>query len=207
MRASAPAHFHRTAVGADRLRLPSALVNAVLNTDYDSTLSKQSGATLATLAAAGVPYGVFDAASGSLWWTEQARSLLSLGEQRELERYLGSVANGSMAVHACVVGGRLEPAVVPRVQLAISAHPEVTTATVIVLTPRPPAARGPALDRLSGRERAVADLIARGESTKCIAAQMGISEHTARRHTEHLFTKLGVRSRAAVAAMVVANTA
>lgn len=206
MRSSATNLSHRTAVGADRFRLPSALVNAVLNVDCDSAFVAPLGATLATLASAGVPYGVFDAASGSLWWGEPARDLLSLGEQRELKRYLGSVANGSTAVHACVVGGRLEPAVVPRVQLAISAHPEIATATLIVLTPRAPAARGPALDRLSGRERAVADLIARGESTKCIAAQMGISEHTARRHTEHLFTKLGVRSRASVAAMVVANT-
>lgn len=163
-------------------------------------------AIVAPLAAAGVPYGVFDAASGELWWAESAQGLMSHSEHRELERYLSSVAHGSSAVHTCVVGGRLEPVGVPRVRLAISAHPEVSSATVVVLTPRPAAQQGVVMDRLSLRERAVADLIARGESTKGIAADMGISEHTVRRHTEHLFTKLGVRTRAAVAAIVVATT-
>ena len=162
--------------------------------------------TVSPLSAAGVPYGVFDALSAALWWSEPAEQLLSRGEQRELERYLSSVAQGSSAVHACVVGGRLEPVGVPRVRLAISAHPEMSSATVVVLTPRPAAPQGLAMDRLSLRERAVAELIARGESTKCIAADMGISEHTVRRHTEHLFTKLGVRTRAAVAAMVASTT-
>ncbi|WP_310571305.1 helix-turn-helix transcriptional regulator [Gemmatimonas sp.] len=161
---------------------------------------------VAPLAAAGVPYGVFNAMTGELWWAESAQGLLSRTEQRELERYLSSVAHGSSAVHACVVGGRLEPVGVPRVRLAVSAHPEVSSATIVVLTPRPAAPQGLAMDRLSLRERAVAELIARGESTKCIAADMGISEHTVRRHTEHLFTKLGVRTRAAVAAMVAATT-
>lgn len=161
---------------------------------------------VATLSSAGVPYGVFDAATGELWWGDHAHGLLSRGEQRALEMYLPTVAQRSGADHACVLGGRLEPAGVPRLRLAISAHPELPTRTVVVLSPRPAASHLPALDRLSGRERAVADLIAHGKSNKCIAVQLSISEHTVRRHTEHLFTKLGVRTRAAVAALVVANT-
>jgi len=164
------------------------------------------GAPVEALASAGVPYGVFDAVSGELWWGEQAHGLLSDGEQRALELYLSTVVQGSAALHACVLGGRLAPAGVPRLRLAISAHPELPARTVVVLSPRPAAPHSPALDRLSGRERAVASLIAHGESNKCIAVQLNISEHTVRRHTEHLFTKLGVRTRAAVAALMVANT-
>jgi DNA-binding NarL/FixJ family response regulator len=57
---------------------------------------------------------------------------------------------------------------------------------------------------LSAREQQIARLIAEGESTKRIAAMLGISCHTARHHTEKIFSKLAVRSRAAVAAIVSA---
>jgi DNA-binding CsgD family transcriptional regulator len=55
---------------------------------------------------------------------------------------------------------------------------------------------------LTSRELQIARLIADGESTKRIAAAMGISCHTARHHTERIFAKLAVRSRAAVASIV-----
>ena len=51
---------------------------------------------------------------------------------------------------------------------------------------------------LSAREAEVAKLIATGASTKEIAAQLTISVHTARRHTERVFAKLGVQSRSQV---------
>lgn len=51
---------------------------------------------------------------------------------------------------------------------------------------------------LSAREAEVAKLIATGASTKEIAAQLRISVHTARRHTERVFAKLGVQSRSQV---------
>lgn len=52
------------------------------------------------------------------------------------------------------------------------------------------------------REAEVAELIAAGLSTKEIADRLGISIHTARRHSEHLFSKLGLRRRAEVAALI-----
>jgi DNA-binding NarL/FixJ family response regulator len=57
--------------------------------------------------------------------------------------------------------------------------------------------RRPAPDRwgLTARELEVARLIACGEPTKAIAATLGISVHTACRHTERIYAKLGVRSR------------
>jgi DNA-binding CsgD family transcriptional regulator len=56
------------------------------------------------------------------------------------------------------------------------------------------------LARLTAREAEVARLLALGRSNGAIAAALGISAHTARHHTESVMAKLGVRSRAAVAA-------
>lgn len=50
---------------------------------------------------------------------------------------------------------------------------------------------------ITARESQVAHLIACGAAAKEIAREMAISEHTVRRHTEKLFAKHGVRSRAA----------
>lgn len=63
-------------------------------------------------------------------------------------------------------------------------------------TPYPPSAR----ELLTSRELEVARLIASGRSTKEVAAALGISPHTARRHSEHIFAKLGIQSRVQLAA-------
>lgn len=55
---------------------------------------------------------------------------------------------------------------------------------------------------LTGREADVALLLRRGQRNRQIAAELGITEHTARRHTERILQKLGVESRAAVAEML-----
>lgn len=55
---------------------------------------------------------------------------------------------------------------------------------------------------LTARESEVAMLIASGLSTKALAAELSISWHTVRRHTERVLKKLGVSSRTAVAAIV-----
>jgi DNA-binding CsgD family transcriptional regulator len=55
---------------------------------------------------------------------------------------------------------------------------------------------------LSRRESDVARLIASGLATKEIAHRLGISTHTTRHHTERVFAKLGVRTRAGVAALL-----
>ncbi len=61
----------------------------------------------------------------------------------------------------------------------------------------PPAARLPAvsLDAITGREREVLALIATGLSNSEIAAQLSISEATAKTHVGHLLTKLSARDR------------
>jgi predicted ATPase/DNA-binding CsgD family transcriptional regulator len=56
---------------------------------------------------------------------------------------------------------------------------------------------------LTAREREIAVLIARGLSNRGIAGELVISPATAARHVANIFTKLGVRSRAQVAAWVI----
>jgi len=53
---------------------------------------------------------------------------------------------------------------------------------------------------LTGREVQVLRLVARGLSNQEIATALVISEHTARRHLQNIFAKIGVSSRAAATA-------
>jgi DNA-binding CsgD family transcriptional regulator len=55
---------------------------------------------------------------------------------------------------------------------------------------------------LTGRELEVARLLAAGRRNAAIAAELGISPHTARHHTQHILAKLGVHSRAEAGALL-----
>ena len=77
--------------------------------------------------------------------------------------------------------------------LTLGTEPDVDR--VNTLTGGPPSA-----DDLSDRERDVLTHLAAGKTNKEIAEVLGISPHTVRRHVEHIFTKLGVTSRAAATA-------
>ena len=55
---------------------------------------------------------------------------------------------------------------------------------------------------LSRREMEVARELAAGRTTAQAAAALGISVHTARHHAERAYAKLGVRSRAALGALL-----
>jgi DNA-binding NarL/FixJ family response regulator len=56
------------------------------------------------------------------------------------------------------------------------------------------------LPALSAREREVLALVAAGKTNRDIATTLVISQHTASRHVENIFAKLGVTSRAAATA-------
>jgi two-component system, NarL family, response regulator LiaR len=58
-------------------------------------------------------------------------------------------------------------------------------------------------ERLTRRERDVLKLIARGQSNKRIALELGISEKTVKTHVGHLLAKLGVSDRTQAALMAV----
>lgn len=55
---------------------------------------------------------------------------------------------------------------------------------------------------LTPREAEVAGLLSQGLSNSAIAAALAISTHTARHHTQHVLSKLGVSSRAPAAAIL-----
>ena len=71
--------------------------------------------------------------------------------------------------------------------------------------PRAPGAEG--LDALSPREREIADQVATGRTNRQIGEALYLSEKTVETHLSRVFAKLGVRSRAEVAARVAAGTA
>ena len=62
-----------------------------------------------------------------------------------------------------------------------------------------PASEGP---RLTGRELEVAELVAQGLTNHAIASRLSIASRTAEAHVENIRRKLGVRSRAQIAAWV-----
>jgi two-component system, NarL family, response regulator LiaR len=58
-------------------------------------------------------------------------------------------------------------------------------------------------ERLTRREHDVLELIARGQSNKRIALELGISEKTVKTHVGHLLAKLGVTDRTQAALMAI----
>ncbi len=62
---------------------------------------------------------------------------------------------------------------------------------------------GAGIDALSGRQRQIAELAAEGLTNREIAATLYLSEKTIERHLSVTFAKLGVPSRAALAAQLV----
>jgi DNA-binding CsgD family transcriptional regulator len=57
-------------------------------------------------------------------------------------------------------------------------------------------------DSLSPRQRQIAELVAEGVTNRVIAQRLNISEHTVEHHLSSIFARLGLRSRAALAARV-----
>ena len=62
-----------------------------------------------------------------------------------------------------------------------------------------------ALESLSGREREILVLIARGDSNKVIARELDIAETTVKVHVQHIFRKLNLTSRVQVAIYAAAR--
>jgi DNA-binding CsgD family transcriptional regulator len=67
---------------------------------------------------------------------------------------------------------------------------------------QPRAAAGEGLAELSERERQVAELVAEGRSNREIGEQLGLSPKTIANHLNRVFTRLGLGSRAELAALV-----
>jgi DNA-binding NarL/FixJ family response regulator len=61
---------------------------------------------------------------------------------------------------------------------------------------------GAGLSALSARERQVAALVASGHTNRQIAGELHLTENTVETHVRRIFRKLGISSRASLAAMV-----
>jgi DNA-binding NarL/FixJ family response regulator len=74
--------------------------------------------------------------------------------------------------------------------------PSVTRRLIAEFTRTPAASPPPReLDQLTGRERAVLELVARGRSNAEIADELVVGATTVKTHVGHLLTKLGLRDR------------
>lgn len=173
------------------------------------------GATLEVLAACGVPFATFDARGACGTLSDAASALLrSDGAGEATLRWAGSLA--AAAARATRVGAGAElpwTGRSPNGRLWLRARllppGDASRAVVVVFLPAAAEADGTpsahARDShwgLTPRERDVARQLAAGKPGKAIAAALGISTHTARRHTERVFAKLGVRCRAEVVLML-----
>lgn len=61
------------------------------------------------------------------------------------------------------------------------------------------------MEALSAREREVAALVAAGNRNRDVARTLFVSEKTVETHLAHIYDKLGVRSRVALAAVIATN--
>jgi DNA-binding NarL/FixJ family response regulator len=98
-------------------------------------------------------------------------------------------------------GAALELDAARRVFRQLGAAPDLAALAALV----PPSRRGTAATPggLTAREVQVLRLVAAGNTNRQIAAALGISANTVRRHLQNVFDRLGVASRAAAAAFVV----
>ena len=84
----------------------------------------------------------------------------------------------------------------------VSVRPGGRTATATARTRRPAAG----WEALTGAERRVAELVAGGLANREVAEHLYASRHTVETHLKHVFAKLGVASRAELAALAPRNT-
>lgn len=146
------------------------------------------------------------------------RTLAADPDRRAIERSMHRLAhataelrrNGNGAARAFVESGeRVIATVRGRYRLSSSLAGESGAEPVGVLVLLEPVFREPIPDeelqarfRLTTREIRIAREIADGHRNDEVARRLGISPHTARRHTEHVLDKLGISSRAQVAGCI-----
>jgi predicted ATPase/DNA-binding CsgD family transcriptional regulator len=107
---------------------------------------------------------------------------------------------GSDAAVALALGGRAAS------EAAAPGHAGPVAARLAQEATPAPAAKPAEAAALTGRETEIVPLIAAGASNKAIAAELGITTATAARHVANIMAKLGVSSRAQIAARA-ANSA
>jgi len=156
----------------------------------------------------GVPFAVFDESGVCRELSAAARTLVGGNEvAARAWQQAGALAASALAADRVRWRGAERPVAVPALAgpWSLRAHVlpvrDAGRSVLILFLPAPPATatqQPPDGWGLTPREAEVAQLIADGASAKDVAAALGISVHTARRHTERVFEKLGVQSRVEV---------
>lgn len=134
-----------------------------------------------------------ESASGPARAVAEALAAAAKPGETLVSRLAAELAQGSgeqFAPHAPVAVAALS-ATTEALQLVPERHLEARRP---IITPPP------VLDRLSSREAEVLALVAEGLSNLVIAARLGLSEHTVKRHVANILTKLDLPTRAAAAA-------
>lgn len=127
------------------------------------------------------------------------------GLMPELERVLRARAalvsahGGRGAAHACTALRAQALEISRHLRLAAPTPADARTSPVSSTpSPAPPASAG-----LSPRESEVLHLVAAGMSSRRIAEELALSQHTVAKHLTSIFAKLGVNNRAAAAAFAI----
>jgi two-component system nitrate/nitrite response regulator NarL len=117
--------------------------------------------------------------------------LLKTTDNAELTQAIERAARGVSSFSAEMAG-----------KLATAFRHEAEAASLAAAPPPPDP-----FSTLSPREREILELIARGDSNKLIARELGIAETTVKIHVQHLLRKLGLDSRVQAAVLVTQHKA
>jgi DNA-binding NarL/FixJ family response regulator len=131
-------------------------------------------------------------------WAEIHRSALALAKSSIDHREI----NGSVAevAESMTIGGA---AYFLRQEVSWPSNRAVVLVAIErCLTDVPRSNTTQSAGELTRTEAVVAELLAQRKRNREIAEQLSVTEHTARRHTEHVLKKLGVHSRADVRAVL-----
>jgi CRP-like cAMP-binding protein len=146
-------------------------------------------------------------ADAVLWVLDRADFQALIARSVPLLRALTRTLAERMAQNAERLEGRAEPpgegddgALPPGAAAGAGAAAAPGTRPPLPATRPSPRGRASAFAPLTPREREVAALIAQGLTNREIAAVLVVTERTAATHVEHILSKLGLRSRAQVAA-------
>ncbi|MFN7694119.1 MAG: response regulator [Burkholderiales bacterium] len=117
--------------------------------------------------------------------------LLKTTDNTELTQAIERAARGVSSFSAEMAG-----------KLATAFRHEAEAASQVAAPPPPDP-----FSTLSPRERETLELIARGDSNKVIARELGIAETTVKIHVQHLLRKLGLDSRVQAAVLITQHKA
>jgi len=154
------------------------------------------------LLAQGVHAGEIETRAGSM-----SGFAVHVAERIAVEARPGEVVASSLVAELCAGSGlrfdprgaiSIEGSAAPTGLVSISAeqHLEPTARKVLA---------EPALDTLTAREREVLVHVAEGLSNLAIAVELGLSEHTVKRHVANILAKLDLPTRSAAAAFAARN--